>query len=506
MSDVALPVPGQPKVALTGRLSSDEHLAKLVSRGHERAFSVLYQRHHQALYRYCRAIVRNEEDAKDALQNAMERALAALRHRERDLAVRPWLFRIAHNEAVSILRRRAPVAVSIDEAELAGIPTAPLDVEDFVAQREELGRLVSDLQALGERQRSALVMRELSGLSTQEIAAALATSPGAAKQLVFEARTALHEFAEGRAMDCDAVRKAISDGDRRVWRGRKMAAHLRLCDGCREFQAAISSRRTELRALAPPLPAVASSALLAKVLTHAGVSGKGAGAAAGGAAAGGGASGGTAAGTAAGNHIAGAVIAKGVAAVALAAGVTAGAVHLASAPQRHPAPRHATQRDGQAAQPTHIPPSGPIAVHAGRSGGSTPGHRRATAAPVTRGASNATQAHSRSAPAGQTSTVPLAATRGQGSRGTQHPSRPTTLPHGHPGSHGRSHSAHGRFGAPGKAHTPAVAGGGRHAHGQPPHRAPARPPSEHRAASHTSGERGGQGAAAPSRTENGRAH
>jgi len=85
---------------------SDDRLARLASRGNADAFAALYERHHHALSRYCRAILHDEEDAQDALQSAMMRAYAALQSRQRDLKVRPWLFRIVHNEAISILRRR----------------------------------------------------------------------------------------------------------------------------------------------------------------------------------------------------------------------------------------------------------------------------------------------------------------------------------------------------------------------------------------------------------------
>src|SRR6516225_3039383 len=214
MHELALPIRSSPELALARGLSSDERLARLASKGSVRAYAVLYQRHHQALYRYCRSIVRDEDDAQDALQNAMTRALVALRAKERDLAVRPWLFRIAHNEAVSILRRRHPTALLTDELE----PADPL-AADILEGRDRLATLVADLQALPERQRGALLMRELSGLSIEEIAGVLSTSPGATKQILFEARRALHDFAEGRAMDCEQIRRAISDGDRRVLRG-----------------------------------------------------------------------------------------------------------------------------------------------------------------------------------------------------------------------------------------------------------------------------------------------
>src|SRR5215213_5337011 len=88
------------------RLLGDERLAWLAAAGNRRAFAVLYERHHQALYRYSRAILRHEEDAADVLQTTMERALAALSRGVPDAPMRPWLFRIAHNEAISLLRRR----------------------------------------------------------------------------------------------------------------------------------------------------------------------------------------------------------------------------------------------------------------------------------------------------------------------------------------------------------------------------------------------------------------
>jgi hypothetical protein len=106
------------------------------------------------------------------------------------------------------------------------------------------------------------VMRELSGLSYSEIGSAFGTSSAAAKQTVYEARSALHEIAGGREMDCESVRQALSANDGRVLRGRKLRAHLRHCAGCRDFRAGIGQRRSDLAALAPPLPALAAAGLL----------------------------------------------------------------------------------------------------------------------------------------------------------------------------------------------------------------------------------------------------
>jgi len=326
MSDLALSIRSPPQLALAGRLSSDERLARLVSRGSTRAFAILYQRHHQALYRYCRSIVRDEDDAQDALQSAMMRALTALQARERDLAVRPWLFRIVHNEAVSVIRRRRPHASLIE-----GLEPTDGGVEHTLEKRERFAQLLADLQSLAERQRAALVMRELSGLPIEEIAAALSISSGAAKQALLEARCALQEFAEGRAMECEAVRRVVSEGDGRVLRGRKIRAHLRGCPGCRDFRRTIVARTAELCAFVPPLPAAAATAMLARLLAQGAGGGHAGGAA-------------VASGVALGKPAAASLTAKAIAGVAILTAATAGTVHLASRSDGHKPAAPATRR------------------------------------------------------------------------------------------------------------------------------------------------------------------
>jgi RNA polymerase sigma factor (sigma-70 family) len=225
------------------------------------AFASVYERHHRALYRYCRSMLRDEEDARDALQSTMAKALAALRDEERDFELRPWLFRIAHNEAVSRLRQRRDV-VSLDAAEPIGADSLPQVLED----RERMAVLRSDLRELPERQRAALVLRELCGLGHEEIAEVLGTTARVVKQTIFEARFSLHEFDEGRAMICDEIQRALSDGDGRVLRGRRMRAHVRSCRTCRRFKVALDKRPDDLAALAPALPAGAAGAVLAQLL------------------------------------------------------------------------------------------------------------------------------------------------------------------------------------------------------------------------------------------------
>ncbi len=351
-ADLRVPSRGRsfpPRLTVLG----DERLARLVGGGSERAFTALYERYHQALYRYCLSMLRNDADAQDALQATFTGALVALRRGQRNAPLRPWLYRIAHNESISLLRRRR----SEDELSEASEP-ATASVADVAEERARLDLLMADLRELPERQRGALVMRELGGLSHEEVALALGITVGAAKQTVFEARRSLMEFSEGRAMACEEIRRTISDGDGRALRGRRIRAHLRDCPGCAAFAAAIPARTAELRALAP-LPAVAAAGLLARI---AGV-GSGHGAA--------GAGGAVAAG--AGKSVGMALSAKALTGVAViataAAGVTA-VLHHSGHPARTSAPTHAI-RSGPGRPAARTPPG------SGGPGGPAAGRRRA---------------------------------------------------------------------------------------------------------------------------------
>ena len=240
---------------------TERELQVAARNGQPVAFERIFARHHQELYRYCRSILGDHEDAQDALQSTMMSALRSLPGEPREIELRPWLFRVAHNNAISIARRRARERRA-EGLERVPDPRSGSDLES----RERLRALVADLALLSARQRGALTMRELSGLSFDEIAGALAISPQAARQVVYEARVALRELERGREMDCDRVCALVSAGDRRRLRGRRIRAHLRSCASCRRFQDAIGRRRADLAALAPPLGAGAAGGLLASLL------------------------------------------------------------------------------------------------------------------------------------------------------------------------------------------------------------------------------------------------
>jgi len=234
----------RPRIVAWSRMG-DEALASRAAAGSQAAFSTLYERYHGPLLGYCRSILLDAEDALDATQSALENALRALPRREPGRPLRPWLYRIAHNEAINIVRRRQPGAAPLDTESLLTVPGPEVDSE----QRTRLAQLVDDLRMLPERQRGALVMRELSGLSYDEIGLALGVSNEAARRAVFDARSALHAAVDGRATACTSVRRTLSDGDRRRLRARGLRAHLRSCDDCATFERSMGARQADLHAI-----------------------------------------------------------------------------------------------------------------------------------------------------------------------------------------------------------------------------------------------------------------
>jgi RNA polymerase sigma factor (sigma-70 family) len=247
MTETATPdVAPRPKRRFRRSEPRDELLAGRAATGDDAAFTVLYERYYGPLLGYTGSILLDGEDARDATQNALESALRALPGRDTSRPLRPWLYKIAHNEAITIIRRRQRHSELTEDCEPT-VPGPEVDAE----RRRRLAQLVDDLRVLPDRQRGALVMRELNGLSYDEIGVALGLSNDAARRAVCDARSALHHAVDGRATACASVRRSISDGDRRSLRARAIRAHLRSCDACATFKRAIDARRADLQALAP---------------------------------------------------------------------------------------------------------------------------------------------------------------------------------------------------------------------------------------------------------------
>lgn len=339
-----------------------------VSEAHE-LLGRLYARHHQELFRYAQGILRHGQDAQDVLQAAMAAALVALLRGVRPHAPRAWLFRIVHNEAITVLRRRPALA------DLPHETAAPADDEDAAGRCRQV---LADLQHLPEQQRAALLLRELHGLSFEEVAGVLRTSPGNARQAAFKARAALIDLQDGREMACQPVRDAIGHGDGRALRRRTTRAHLRSCEACRTLESAMRRRRADL-ALLPLLPAAVAERILGAVAGDAaatatlGLSGAAAASTVGSAGA-------TVVG---GGATLTAVLAKGLVVIVAAAGGTALAVRGAPTPESRPAPAVLAAEPATAAPPAALvgaPVTVPPATPAADRDGDQSAARRAPAA------------------------------------------------------------------------------------------------------------------------------
>src|SRR4029077_2588779 len=127
-------------------LLGDERLARRAANGDRRAFAAIYRRYQNDLYRFCLVIVGNSHDAQDALQNTMVQALRALPGENREVRLKPWLYRVARNEAVNVIRRRRETPQL--DPELA---TSGEEVSTSVESRDRLRGLLADLGELPER-------------------------------------------------------------------------------------------------------------------------------------------------------------------------------------------------------------------------------------------------------------------------------------------------------------------------------------------------------------------
>ncbi|MFL5846815.1 MAG: RNA polymerase sigma factor, partial [Solirubrobacteraceae bacterium] len=164
------------------RLQSDERLVALVRDGHDPAFAAVVGRYESELQRYAARIV-GPSRAEDVVQQAFLNAHTALVASADDIQLRPWLYRIAHNAGLNVLRSSRE-EIELDERLAAGGDS----VEHEAETRERLQAALAAIARLPEPQRDALTLRALEGRSHAEIAGTLGVSPGTARQHVHRAR------------------------------------------------------------------------------------------------------------------------------------------------------------------------------------------------------------------------------------------------------------------------------------------------------------------------------
>jgi RNA polymerase sigma factor (sigma-70 family) len=339
-SSVAPALRGGPTPLL--RLQSDERLIALTRRGQHAAFEALCSRYQSRLLSFCRHMLGSREDAEDVLQEVFAAAFNAVLADEREINVRPWLYRIARNRSLNHLRRASAVGVDSMDVHFAdhGMSTG-----DRAIRRESFRELLSDVHDLPETQRTALLLREIDALSYEQIAHAMETTVPSVKSLLVRARISLAEAAEARKLSCAEVRLELGEvAEGLVKLSAPARRHVRGCERCRSFKKQLKENNHALAAILPVGPLlIFKKVLLAKLgLAKLGSASAGSAQLAGGAGAtvGAGAAAGAAGGAGAGGIFtvgAGALATKAVAGLAAAAIVGAGVAANQSSHHRHEA-------------------------------------------------------------------------------------------------------------------------------------------------------------------------
>jgi RNA polymerase sigma factor (sigma-70 family) len=315
---------------------SDERLAEYVRTGDAVAFEVLYDRYSAGILGFCRHLLGSVADAEDAVQHTFIAAHADIhRHGRRELHVKAWLYTIARNRCLSMLRARR------EQPSDEGVDVVSDRLVDDVVRRDDLRALLADVAKLPEDQREALVLAELGDLSHSDISEVLGCEAAKVKSLVFQARTALVERRIGRETSCAEIREQIATLRGGALRRSHLRHHIEACPGCAQYRDEIRRQRAML-ALA--LPVVPSAALKAHVLGGVGTSSAAAGVGAGATATAG--AGGSTLGFAA---QAGIIVKFGVAAVLAVGGIAGGAAVAQKGPLpliQHSAPSHTSHGAG----------------------------------------------------------------------------------------------------------------------------------------------------------------
>ena len=174
---------------------SDEQVVARVIAGQIALFEVLMRRHNERIYRAARAILRDEREAEDVMQQAYVNAYTHLRQFDGRAQFSTWLTRIAVHEAFARRRRRARFTAFLPDAsssqEFPMYSSATPDPERQAFSRELGVVLEGAIDRLPDGAREVFMLRQVEGMSTAEVAAALDLSEDAVKARFSRARAAL---------------------------------------------------------------------------------------------------------------------------------------------------------------------------------------------------------------------------------------------------------------------------------------------------------------------------
>lgn len=181
-----------------GLQNIDQQLVERVQRGDKSAFDVLVRKYQHKIVKLVSRYVRDPSEALDVAQEAFIKAYRALGNFRGESAFYTWLYRIAINTAKNYLvsQGRRPPDTDVDMDEAAQFEEEPRlregDSPELIAQRDEIEQVIFEtIEGLPEDLRTAITLRELEGLSYEEIAEAMACPIGTVRSRIFRAREAI---------------------------------------------------------------------------------------------------------------------------------------------------------------------------------------------------------------------------------------------------------------------------------------------------------------------------
>lgn len=169
---------------------SDEALVRAARLGDETAFAAIVERHGPVMWRYASYLLGQDADASDATQEALVSAWQGLESFRGDSSLRTWLFTLVSRRAADLRRKRRPAPLDDAglELHLDAVPDVTLE---GVREHELVTAVRAALLELPVLQRSCWVLRELEGLSYEEIATTLGITSTSVRGCLSRGRTAL---------------------------------------------------------------------------------------------------------------------------------------------------------------------------------------------------------------------------------------------------------------------------------------------------------------------------
>lgn len=180
----------------------DSELVERVKRGDKRAFDALVLKYQHRLVKLIGGYIRDQAEVYDVAQEVFIKAYRALPNFRGDSAFYTWLYRIAINTAKNHLvsQGRKPAMVDLDDETTGGLPAElnELATPEHLLMRDEIEKTVFDaIEELPEDLRVAVTLRELEGMSYEEIAVAMGCPIGTVRSRIFRAREAINERLDG---------------------------------------------------------------------------------------------------------------------------------------------------------------------------------------------------------------------------------------------------------------------------------------------------------------------